>query len=286
MQSNRKSGPNPGNAGILSSRGWERAAAILLLLYVLAVAISVTARVSGNPVSGNPYVRVVAPEPSVSGAGNSEPDLIPVGVAATPGGVVVTLELSPSWYVYAASQATNLLAAFILTALAAVSYRVFRHYEPTLALTGAFMFLGAAGFAALSGITGLALIREYGTHTFGWASSAEAENLVGIYAFLEPLRALAGRVGFTFGGLALLAFGGLIAWSGALPRWVGWLGLPTGALMFFIWYADAAALHRGGGGAYLLWLTLLAGLLFFRGCSSRGTGGVAAQAGNTEYGEG
>ncbi len=276
MQSNRKSAL--GESGILSARGWERAAAVLLLLYVLAVAISVTARVSSNP-----YARVAAPEAPVSG--NPARDLIPIGVAAPSGEITVTLELSPNWYVYVVSQAASLLAAFILTVLAAVSYRVFRRYEPTLALAGAFMFLGAAGFAALSSITGLALLREYGAHTFGWASLAEAENLVGIYTFLEPLRALAGRVGFTFGGLALLAFGGLIAWGGALPRWIGGLGILAGALMFFIWYTNADVLHRSGGGAYLLWLTLLAGILFFRGCS-RGAGGVATQADNTEHREG
>ena len=43
--------------------------------------------------------------------------------------------------------------------------------------------------------------------------------------------------------------------------------------MFFIWYDDAAILHRIGGGLYLLWLLMIAGWLLFRGtANSKGEG--------------
>ena len=38
--------------------------------------------------------------------------------------------------------------------------------------------------------------------------------------------------------------------------------------MFFIWYDDAAILHRIGGGLYLIWLLLIAGGLLFRGTAN------------------
>ena len=228
-------------ASRLTRRGTEIAFALLLLLYVLAVALSIAARLS---VADN---------------------VTATGPAAGPDGLVALsgLALNQEWALV--QYGATLAGAFLLTALSALAYRLFRVYDPTLALAGAFMFLGAAFFSGLSAIAGLVLAQGY---ALAVGSEAQLTSLNTLYLMsntVEPLRALAGMVSFTFSGLALLILGGLTAWSGALPRWLGGLGILTGALMFFMWYADAAVLHRLGGAAYLLWLTLLAGWLLFRG---------------------
>lgn len=223
-------------AGILSRRAAERVAAILLILYIVAVAVAVAARVSGG----------VDQETAAES--------------------VMMLAVNYGWAV--AAYTAGLVAAFILTILAALIGQVFRPCDPTLAAISAFALLGAALFGGLAAINGLALAMEYGGESPPQAAYLAADGGLATYMVLEPLRALAGKVGFTFSGLALLSLGGLMALTGALPRWLGGLGLLAGALMFFIWYDDAAVLHRVGGGLYLLWLALVAGRLLFPGTAN------------------
>lgn len=222
--------------GILSRRAVERIAAILLILYILAVVVSVTARVSSG----------VDQETAAES--------------------VRMLAVNHGWAV--ASYTAGLVAAFTLTVLAALIGQVFRSHDPTLAGISAFALLGAACFGGLAAINGLALASAYGGGLPAQAAYLPGDGGLASYIVLEPLRVLAGKVGFTFSGLALLSLGGLMALTGALPRWMGGLGLLVGALMFFIWYDDAAILHRIGGGLYLLWLLLIAGGLLFRGTAN------------------
>ena len=222
--------------GILSRRAAERIAAILLVLYILAVAVAVTARVSSG----------VDQETAAES--------------------VRMLAVNYGWAV--AAYTAGLIAALALTILAALIGQVFRPYEPTLAGISAFALLGAACFGGLGAISGLVLVSAYGDGLPAQAGYLPGDSGLATYMALEPLRALAGKVGFTFSGLALLSLGGLMALTGALPRWIGGLGLLVGALMFFIWYDDVAILHRSGGGLYLLWLLLIAGGLLFRGTAN------------------
>ena len=222
--------------GILSRRAAERITAGLLILYILAVALSVTARVSSG----------VDQETAAES--------------------VRMLAVNYGWAV--AAYTAGLIAAFTLTVLAALIGQVFRLYDPTLAGISAFALLGAACFGGLAAINGLALASAYGGGLPAQAAYLPADGGLATYMALAPLRALAGQVGFTFSGLALLSLGGLMVLTGALPRWMGGLGLLVGALMFFIWYDDAAILHRIGGGLYLLWLLLIAGGLLFRGTAN------------------
>ena len=207
--------------GILSRRAAERAAAGLLILYALIVVAAVAARVAGGADGANPVAQI-----------------------------------SANYLPYVINQSANLVAALLLTALAAVLYQLFRPLAANLALLTGLMLLGAAVFAGLGGIAGLTI-----------AQSAES------YPAIEPWRALAGKVSFTFAGLGLLALAGLIARRGTPCRWLGIWGLPVGILMFFIWYDNAALLHRLSGGLYLLWLTALAGWLLFRGTANPDIGG-------------
>lgn len=234
--------------GILSRRRREaeRFAAILLILYTLAVAVSVAARV-------------------VSGVDQE--------MAAES---VRMLAVNYGWAV--AAYTAGLIAALTLTILAALIGQISQPYDPTLAGISAFALLGAACFGGLGAINGLALASAYGGGLPAQAGYLPGDGGLATYMALEPLRALAGQVGFTFSGLALLSLGGLLALTGALPRWLGGLGLLVGALMFFIWYDDAAILHRIGGGLYLLWLLLIAGGLLFRGTANSDIGGKGNNA--------
>lgn len=233
--------------GILSRRAVERVSAILLVLYILAVAVAVTARVSSG---------------------------VDQEMAAES---VRMLAVNHGWAV--AAYTAGLVAAFTLTLLAALIGQVFRPYDPTLAGISAFALLGAACFGGLAAINGLALVSTYGGGLPPQAGYLPGDDGgLASYIVLEPMRVLAGKVGFTFSGLALLSLGGLMALTGALPRWIGGLGLLVGALMFFIWYDDAAILHRIGGGLYLLWLLLIAGGLLFRGTANPDTGGKGNNA--------
>ena len=229
--------------GILSRRRREaeRSAAVLLILYTLAVAVSVAARV-------------------VSGVDQE-----------TAAESILMFAVNHGWAV--AAYTAGLVAALTLTLLAALIGQVFRPYDPTLAGISAFALLGAACFGGLAAINGLALVSAYGGGLPPQAGYLPVDGGLATYMALAPLRALAGQVGFTFSGLALLSLGGLIALTGPLPRWIGGLGLLVGALMFFIWYDDAAILHRIGGGLYLLWLLLIAGWLLFRGTANLDDGG-------------
>ncbi len=228
--------------GIISPRGLEIIAAALLLLYVLAVVVSIFARLSvTEDVTGTTTV-------TDAYGGRTQ---------------VTTWGLNPEGAI--AGQAAALVGAFILTAAAAATVRLFAPGDSLLAQAGAFMLLGAAFFTGVSAMIGWILFREYmvSLDVPGPLTSLEGLNLLRTH--FEPLRALLGKVSFTFAGLGIMAYGGLIAGSGVLPRWLGWLGLAAGLSMFFIWFENTGPLHRAGGGAYLLCLTLWAGRLLIKG---------------------
>ena len=249
--------------GLLAPRAVEVIAALLMALYVIAVLASI-------------YTRLAVTDDVV----------ITSRVVGDNGGNTSFSKrgTDPVWDL--APHATNIVSGFLLVAAAAFLYRVYRGHEPALALAGSLMFLGAACFAAMAGVIGWVLAQEYQS-PLGYVGVLEDKGILtsrdGLFlleSFLEPARALTGKVGFTFAALAIVAYGGLIAWSGAAPRWLGWLGVVAGLLMFFIWVETdtaiglfftwvkvAEALHRIGGGLYLVCLALLAGWLLIRGTS-------------------
>ena len=239
---------SPRLAAVSSARTEEIAAGLLLFLYAISVIVSIFARMS------------VTWDVVTTMSVDLESNLTRRGTDET-------------WQHI--TYAATLASAFLLAIAAAPACRVFKSASSPLALTGAFMFLGAAFFAGLSAILGLALAQGfYGPlGPEGMLTSQEGFELK--EALLEPLRSLAGNTSFTFAALGAIFFGGQIALNGSLPRWLGWLGIAAGLLMFFIWLEDGALMHRLGGGAYLVWLILLAATLVFRG-----TGNSKNQAAN------
>ena len=234
--------------GLLPARAVEIVAGLLLALYVLAVVVSIVARLSVTD-------DVVVTFQQTDGIGELH-DVSRRGTA-------------PGWD--AATYVATLAGSFLLAAAAAFTYRALGRREPALAITGSMMFLGAAFFAGASAIIGLTLAQDFYSPAADEIRLTSLDWLYLMESALEPLRALFGEVSFTFSALGSLAYGGLLAGSRGGARWLnrlGWLGIAAGLLMFFIWFEDSGALHRAGGGAYLLWLALLALRLLIKGTSS------------------
>jgi hypothetical protein len=167
-----------------------------------------------------------------------------------------------SWYL--ASKIANLVAAFLLLAAAVLIYRVFRAHDRTLSLLAA-VLLGTAGiFWLYSSLAGLALAEIYGDAPSNTSLSGSGGQLLAFHA-IEPVRAIAGRVGFTAAAFGLAALSALFVFAKPLSRWLGWAGWATAIAMFFIWDPEASAMHRLGGGALLLWLLVVAALLAWKG---------------------
>jgi hypothetical protein len=211
----------------LSQRALERITGGLLTAYMAAVIVSVTARVASNA--------------------DQESFRTSLQLIAANQGLYLT----------------NLASNFLLIALAAGLYLTFRTYQRYLALLGASMFTAAALIWMVSNTSGLTLAQL--AQEFATASGPLVDMFMTSPRVAELTREFAGKTAFTLASLGLLAFGGLIAWSHAVPRWLGWLAIVVGVLIAFIWYDAASALHRIGGTGYLLWLLFTGGWLLLRG---------------------
>ena len=235
--------PDPTASGnpqsdIFSQRILERITACLFILYCILQVVSVATRVS---------------------SGADQEDAL---------SSILMISVNHSWYL--TNKIVGLAAAFVLVALAAFSYPTFSRHSRYLGLLAAVFLLTGGIMGLVSGLAGLALAQEYGQPAPG-AAFLTASNPETVYAALEPLRALAGRAGFTAVALALLALSSLIALvKPAKPalRWVGWLGWPVGLLMLFIWIPEATFMHRLGGVGLLVWLLLAAVWLLWNGTAN------------------
>jgi hypothetical protein len=164
---------------------------------------------------------------------------------------------------YLVSVSAGQVSNIFLVALTAGLYFTFQGHQSQLALLGALTFLAAALTWLMSGAAGIALASL--AQEFSVASGTAAEITAGNARAVDLVREAAGRTGFTLAALSLMVFGFLIAWRDAVPKWLGWLGLAVGVLMFLIWNDDAAVLHRIGGAGYLLWLLITGCWLLTRG---------------------
>ena len=217
---------------MLSHRTVELLTALLLVLYCVAQVATIVTRIA---------------------SGTDQPDAF---------SSLAMLSANHSWYV--ASKVANLTAAFLLLGLSVLIYQVFTAFDETLARMASVLFVAAGILWLLSSLAGLALAEVSGTPASETTLLTNNLQPLAFYA-IEPVRAIAGRVGFTAVALGLLALSILIAMAKPLPRWLGWAGLPIAAAMFFIWDPEATAMHRLGGSALLVWFLLVAGLLAWKG---------------------
>jgi hypothetical protein len=216
---------------IPSPRNVERLTGGLMIVYMAAVAVQVAARTAST---------------------NSSSSL------------AESLEiLTANHGLYLTSMSAGLASSILLIFLAAGLCSIFRARYHFLALATSFLFLAAALAWLTSAASGLALVSL--AQEFVSASGIQAESLASSAGAVDLVRESTGRVGFTLAGLGTLVLGGFLAWKGALPKWLGWLGVVVGILMLFIWNDSAAVLHRVGGTGYLLWLLITGGWLLVRG---------------------
>ena len=126
----------------------------------------------------------------------------------------------------------------LTVALAGFLYLVFRPHERNLALLGSFAFVAAG--AVFMGADAVTFALRSLAEDFLVARGAEGSA---IFSNARAL-ALAGEffigVGFTFIALAVLAYGALVIWSGAVPHALGWLSAAGGALLPFFWLIPIA----------------------------------------------
>lgn len=142
-------------------------------------------------------------------------------------GHVVTLAVSGT------GQLTFLLVlvyGFLIMLSAMTLYLVFGQHDRTLALFGAAglavhgMFIVIVCAIILARFT---FIEEFAGNN-GEAGEAVAVAARALALAMDKIRSSA----FIFMGLGLAALGILIAWSGAVARWMGWLGIGSGLLGF------------------------------------------------------
>ena len=230
--------PNIHRQEMLSHRTLERFTAALLLLYCIAQIVTIATRIA---------------------SGADQPDSL-VSMAM--------ISANHSWYL--ASKIANLVAAFALLVASVFIFRVFRAHDRTFSLLAAVLLGTAAAFWLYSSLVGLAVAEILSNEGHGPRRifySDDPSSQAALYAFytMEPVRAVAGRAGFTVAALGLAAWSALIALATPLPRWLGWAGWATTVAMFFIWDPEATAMHRVGGLALLVWLVVMAGLLIWKG---------------------
>ena len=233
MQASPK--PEPRKREILSLRAVERLTAALLVLYCIAQVITIVTRIASS--------------------------------ADQPDAVLSIAMISANHTAYLASKVANLAAGFLLLGASVLLYQVFSAHDRALSLVAASLLVTAAIFWTHSSLAGLALAEVYGKPVPETAVLTSNTEQFAFHA-IEPVRAMAGRVGFTAVALGLAALGALIALAGPLPRWLGWTAWAVAIAMFFIWDPEATAMHRVGGGALLVWLLALAGLLAWKGTQS------------------
>ena len=226
--------PLTGRSPLLAQRTVELLTALVLVLYCVAQVVTIATRIA---------------------SGTDQPDVT---------NSVLMLTVNHGWYV--ASKIANLVAAFLLLTLAVMLYRVFYACDRTLAGLSATLFLAAGVLWLFSSVAGLALAEIYGGPASESALLTRGSQF-SAFSTIEPVRAIAGRTGFTAAGLALISLSTLIALARPLPRWLGWSGWMIGLAMFFIWDPEATTMHRLGGAALLVWFLLVAVLLAWKGAT-------------------
>ena len=262
--------------GKISRRGLEIATGALLLLYIIAILISINARLSATD---DLSVRVPISDQS---------------------GESWAFESGENRADQFIRYGANLFAGVLIVAISALAYRVFAPYQPTLALVGTFMLLSSAVFACIAAMLGLILGQGFIGPIVTQGDFQDIEGLTDFYNALVPILVLSEKVGLTFAALGALAYGGLVAWTGALPRWLGWLGIAFGLLLLLtweesvglmqmdrgrpdlVWIPTRSVLNQLVGGPCLAWLLLSAGWLTARGTNRPSRGKDAPEMGETD----
>ena len=197
-----------------------RNAGIFLLLTALATAISVPARLAAE-----------ADLPTL------EESLAAIGAAKA---------------AYGTGGAARLVGGLTLVAAAIPLWRCLRDYHRVGSGASAVLFVGSGLASLASGATAVALAITART-------DLKPPDLVVLpeeeLAF--AVRWIAGSVGFTMAGLALVALAPVHLRMGRVLRITAVVDVVLGVAMLFIWVDAATVVHRVSGIAFLIWLIVV-----------------------------
>ncbi len=138
-------------------------------------------------------------------------------------------------FILGAASTTILLVlvyGLLITLSAIPLYLTFRQHEQTLALFSSVGLVAHGLFIVLA--CALILAQLEFAQEFAVGSGAEADTGVAATSALEVMTKKIRYSAVLFLGLALVPLGALIAWSGAVARWLGWLGVVSGILGFLV----------------------------------------------------
>ena len=138
-------------------------------------------------------------------------------------------------------------------------YITFRRRNPTLAMFSGFFFAGHGLLMVLSAailLAGLQFPEEFALY------GAEPQSLSGAASLFELTMDNIGKSAFALLDLGLCLVGLKILLSGALPRWIGWMGLAVGIVGFLASLAGLTDILDHGTAELVTVIPMLLALVF------------------------
>jgi hypothetical protein len=133
-----------------------------------------------------------------------------------------------------AFQVVEVATALLALAAGLGLYLLLRERARGAALLGLLLFVLSGVFHAGTGIVGAGMIRAADDYTGGGLAGigSGSEDVLELIRVLATIHFANFLTGFAVLGIGAAAFAYGLAWtSGLAPRWLGWLGLVTGALL-------------------------------------------------------
>ncbi len=224
-----------------------RTAGIFLLLTALATAISVPARLAAGA-DDTPLTDTLAQRLNLDAVEIARFEVAEKLVA-----------IGSAKGAYGIGGAARLVGGITLLAAGIALWRAMSGIHPSaMGMTAALLVVSGIA-SAVSGASAVALAvmapepPETVVLNYGEAMAAGAEDA------LFTARWVAGALGFTLAGLALVALAPVQWRMGKVLRVSAVVGVVLGLAMLFIWMDAATVVHRVTGIAFLVWL-ILAGL--------------------------
>ena len=152
-------------------------------------------------------------------------------------------------------------------------YNLLRMTAARFAVLGSLVLIGGVLFVTLHGVSDIAITGLVGTKL---AKEFGPQHDQGVVYMLYLLTFALESVGDIFGSLFAVATGLLVIESGALPRWLGWVSIVAGILLFLQGFtlggviADFGVLVDIAGFVLLLVFVLVSSIIML----SRGASGV------------
>lgn len=139
-------------------------------------------------------------------------------------------------------------------------YQTFRSYERTLSLFGALGF-AAHGLCVVL-LCALVMAQVQFAQELGASGGEKTEAVKTVFKALDLTMFKVLTTAFILLNLGLAPLGILIVWSGAVARWVGWLGVVGGSLGFVILSAGLFDFIADGAATTLTFSSILTAFVF------------------------